>query len=297
MRRIVTGESASGTVMEASHLLDAATTHLVTNIWGFDQMPELPLPPRQRGRPTSNWASWPEGRGPRQRPYTASEKHLNPAGDSPLPNREGNKMPQLKNKIAVVTGGSSGIGLATAKRFVEEGASVFIAGRRQAELDKAVAEIGSNVTGVKTDISKLDDLDRLYETVAKKGKIDVIFAGAAFVEKALTPEATPEHFDKTFNTNARGTYFTVQKALPHLNDGASIILVASAGKNKGIPGRSTYSASKAALRSFARTWTNELKGRKIRANVLSPASVETPCSTMNSPRRTPPPKPASRSLR
>jgi NAD(P)-dependent dehydrogenase (short-subunit alcohol dehydrogenase family) len=110
-------------------------------------------------------------------------------------------MPQLKNKIA---GGSSGIGLATAKRFVEEGAYVFIAGRRQAEIDKAVAEIGSNVTGVKTDISKLEDLDRLYETVAKKGKIDVIFAGAAFVEKAMTPAATPEHFDKTFNTNARG---------------------------------------------------------------------------------------------
>jgi NAD(P)-dependent dehydrogenase (short-subunit alcohol dehydrogenase family) len=111
----------------------------------------------------------------------------------------------LKNKIAVVTGGSSGIGLATAKRFVEEGAYVFIAGRRQAELDKAVAEIGSNVTGVKTDIAKLDDLDRLYETVAKKGKIDVIFAGAAFVEKTMTAAATPEHFDKTFNTNARGT--------------------------------------------------------------------------------------------
>jgi NAD(P)-dependent dehydrogenase (short-subunit alcohol dehydrogenase family) len=186
-------------------------------------------------------------------------------------------MPQLKNRIAVVSGGSSGIGLATAKRFVEEGAYVFIAGRRQAEIDKAVAEIGSNVTGVRTDISKLDDLDRLYETVAKKGKIDVILAGAAFVEKVMTPAATPEHFDKTFNTNnARGTYFTVQKALPHLNDGASIILVASAGKNKGMPGRSTYSASKAALRSFVRTWTNELKDRKIRANVISPGAVDTP---------------------
>ena len=157
-------------------------------------------------------------------------------------------MAKLDGKVAVVTGGSSGIGLATAKRFVEEGAYVFIAGRRQAEIDKAVAEIGSNVTGVKTDISKLDDLDRFYETVAKKGKIDVIFAGAAFVEKAL----------------------------PNLNDGASIILVASAGKNKGMPGRSTYSASKAALRSFVRTWTNELKDRKIRANVISPGAVDTP---------------------
>src|SRR6202051_3764791 len=121
-------------------------------------------------------------------------------------------------------------------------------------------------TGVKTDISKLDDLDRLYETVAKKGKIDVIFASAAFVEKTMTAGATAEHFDKTFNTNARGTYFTVQKALPYLNDGASIILVASAGKNKGLPGRSTYSATKAALRSFART----------RTNVLSPGAVDTP---------------------
>ncbi|MHC5538255.1 SDR family NAD(P)-dependent oxidoreductase [Singulisphaera rosea] len=185
-------------------------------------------------------------------------------------------MSLLKNKIAVVTGGSSGIGLATAKRFVEEGASVFIAGRRQAELDQAVAEIGMNVTGVKTDISKLDDLDHLYEIVAKKGKIDVIFAGAAFVEKTMTAAATPEHFDKTFKTNASGTYFTVQKALPYLNDGASIILVASAGKDRGFPGRSTYSATKAALRSFARTWTNEFKERKIRTNVLSPGPVDTP---------------------
>jgi NAD(P)-dependent dehydrogenase (short-subunit alcohol dehydrogenase family) len=185
-------------------------------------------------------------------------------------------MSLLRNKIAVVTGGSSGIGLATAQRFVEEGAYVFIAGRRQAEIDKAIAQIGANVTGVRTDISKLQELDHFYETVAKKGKIDVIFAGAAFVEKAMTPAATPEHFDKTFDTNARGTYFTVQKALPHLNDGASIILVASAGKNKGLPGRSTYSASKAALRSFARTWTSEFKDRKIRANVISPGAVDTP---------------------
>jgi len=189
-------------------------------------------------------------------------------------------MPLLENKIAVVTGGSSGIGLATAKRFVEEGAYVFIAGRRRAEIDKAVAEIvgdaGDNVAGIKTDITKFDDLDRLYDTVAAKGKIDVLFAGAAFVEKKMTAEATPDHFDKTFNINARGTYFTVQKALPYLNDGASIILVAAAGKNKGIPGRSTYSATKAAIRSFARTWTSELKDRGIRVNVLSPGAVDTP---------------------
>lgn len=185
-------------------------------------------------------------------------------------------MSLLKNKIAVVTGGSSGIGLATAERFAEQGAHVFIAGRRQAELDTAVAQIGENVTRVKTDISKLDDLDRLSETVAKRGKIDVLFAGAAFVEKMMTPEATPEHFDKIFNTNARGTYFTVQKALPYLNDGASIILVAAAGKNKGMPGRSAYSATKAAIRSYARTWTNELKERGIRTNVISPGAVDTP---------------------
>jgi NAD(P)-dependent dehydrogenase (short-subunit alcohol dehydrogenase family) len=182
----------------------------------------------------------------------------------------------LENKIAVVTGGSSGIGLAAAKRFVEQGAYVFIAARRQVELDKAVTEIGETVTAVKADISKLNDLDHLYETVAKMGKIDVLFAGAAFVEKVTTAAAAPEHFDKTFNTNARGTFFTVQKALPYLNDGASIILVASAGKTMGLPGRSTYSATKAAIRSFARTWTNELKDRKIRVNVLSPGAVDTP---------------------
>ena len=185
-------------------------------------------------------------------------------------------MSLLKDKIAVVTGGSSGIGLATAERFAEQGAYVFIAGRRQAELDIAVAQIGDNVAGVKTDISNLDDLDRLYEAVAKRGKIDVLFAGAAFVEKMTTPDATPEHFDEIFDVNARGTFFTVQKALPYLNDGASIILVAAAGKNKGMPGRSAYSASKAAIRSYARTWTNELKDRGIRTNVISPGAVDTP---------------------
>jgi NAD(P)-dependent dehydrogenase (short-subunit alcohol dehydrogenase family) len=185
-------------------------------------------------------------------------------------------MSSLKNKIAVVTGGSSGIGLATAKRFVEEGAYVFIAGRRQAELGKDFADIGSNVTGVKTDISKLDDLDRLFEAIAKIGKIDVIFAGAALVETMMTAAATPEHFEKTFGTNARGTYFNVQNALPHLNDGASIVLVAPAGKSKGLPEFSTYSGTKAALRPFARTWTSELKDRRIRTSVLSPGPVDTP---------------------
>ena len=183
----------------------------------------------------------------------------------------------LKDKVAVITGGSSGIGLATAKRFVAEGAYVFIAGRRQAELDRAVAEIGHNVTGVQVDISDLGDIDRLYEVVAaQKGKVDIIFASAAFVGNALVTEATPEHFDQTFNTNARGTYFTVQKALHLMNDGGSIILVASAGKNKGFPTRSTYSGTKAALRSFVRAWSTELKDRKIRSNVISPGPVQTP---------------------
>jgi NAD(P)-dependent dehydrogenase (short-subunit alcohol dehydrogenase family) len=186
-------------------------------------------------------------------------------------------MSALKGKVAVITGGSSGIGIAAAKRFVAEGAYVFITGRRQAELDKAVAEIGKNVTAVQGDVSNLDDLDRLYKTVAaQKGKIDVVFANAGFVEMVPTVAVTPQHFDKTFNINARGVYFTVQKALPLLNDGGSIILNGSGVWVKGFPAYSTYSATKAALRSFVRTWTTELKDRKIRANVISPGAVETP---------------------
>lgn len=143
--------------------------------------------------------------------------------------------------------------------------------------NKAVAEIGTNVTAVKGDVSNLDDLDRRYKTVAAQNrKIDIVFANAAFVEFVLTTAVTPEHFDKTFDTNARGAFFTVQKALPLMNAGGSIILVASSRKNKGFPARSTYSATKAALRSFVRTWTTELKDRKIRANVLSPGAVDTP---------------------
>jgi len=183
----------------------------------------------------------------------------------------------LRGKVAVITGGSSGIGLATAKRFVAEGAYVFITSRRQSELDKAVAEIGKNVTAVRGDVSKLEDLDRLYSTVAEQNrKIDVVVANAAFVELAPIRTATPEHFDRTFDTNARGAFFTVQKALPLMNDGGSIILVASAGKNKATPGRSTYSGTKAALRAFVRTWTMELRDRGIRSNVLSPGATETP---------------------
>jgi NAD(P)-dependent dehydrogenase (short-subunit alcohol dehydrogenase family) len=186
-------------------------------------------------------------------------------------------MPALKNKVAVITGGSSGIGLATAKRFVEEGAYVFITGRRQSELDKAVKEIGRNAIAIQGDISKLDDLERLYKEIAqKKGKIDIVVANAAVVEMVPTQAVTPEHYDKTFDTNARGTYFTVQKALPLLNDGGSIILIGSGVWLKGYPAYGTYAATKAALRSFVRTWTTELKDRKIRANLVSPGAVETP---------------------
>jgi NAD(P)-dependent dehydrogenase (short-subunit alcohol dehydrogenase family) len=186
-------------------------------------------------------------------------------------------MSALEGKVAVITGGSSGIGLATAKRFVKEGAYVFIVGRRQTELDKAVAAIGKSVTAVQADVSKPADLDRLYKEVsAKKGKIDIVVASAGIVEMVPTPAVTPEHFDKTFNTNARGAYFTVQKALPIMNDGGSVILIGSGVWLKGFPAYSTYAATKAALRSFVRTWTTELKDRKIRANVISPGVVETP---------------------
>ncbi len=186
-------------------------------------------------------------------------------------------MSGLQNKTAIITGGSSGIGLATAKRFVAEGAYVFITGRRQDELDKAVDEIGKNVTAVQGDVSRLDDLDRLYKAVSeKKPKIDIVFANAGFVEMVPTTAVTPGHFDETFNVNARGVFFTVQKALPLMNDGGSIILSGSAVAVKGFPAYAAYAATKAALRSFVRTWTTELKDRKIRANVISPGAVETP---------------------
>jgi len=202
------------------------------------------------------------------------------SGDAPQKEvvaRTSKGMEALQGKVAVITGGSSGIALATAKRFVAEGAFVFITGRRQAELDRAAKEVGRNVVAVKCDASKLEDLDHLYREVsARKGTIDIIFANAGMVENVETPAATPEHFDRTFNTNARGAYFTVQKALPLLNDGASIILTGSAVWQKGMPMYGTYAATKAALRSYVRTWTAELAGRGIRANVISPGSIETP---------------------
>src|SRR5580693_8968245 len=186
-------------------------------------------------------------------------------------------MGKLEGKTAVITGGSSGIGLATAKRFVNEGAYVFITGRRQAELDKAAAEIGSNVTAVKGDVANPTDLDRLYQIVAaKKGKLDIVFANAGVVEPVPTAAVTAEHYDKTFGINARGVYFTVQKALPLMKDGGSIILNGSGAWQKGIPIYATYSATKAALRSFARTWTAEFAAQGIRVNMLSPGPTETP---------------------
>jgi len=186
-------------------------------------------------------------------------------------------MGKLQNKVAVITGGTSGMALATAKLFVEEGAYVFITGRRQEQLDKAVKEIGKNVTGVKGDSGNLADLDRLFDTVKKqKGHIDVLFASAGMGEAVTLGQITEQHFDRTFGLNVRGTLFAVQKALPLFNDGGSIFLNGSIASVKGFPGFGVYSASKAALRSFARTWLNELKGRNIRVNVLSPGPIDTP---------------------
>jgi NAD(P)-dependent dehydrogenase (short-subunit alcohol dehydrogenase family) len=188
-------------------------------------------------------------------------------------------MGKLKGKVAVITGGSSGLALESAKRFVEEGAYVFIVGRRQEALDEAVKQIGRNVTGVRGDVSNLDDLDRLFETVKReKGKIDVLFASAGKGEAAKLGEITEQHFDAGFDLIVRGTLFTVQKALPLINDGGSIIMTGSVASLKGFIGFGVYAAAKAALRSFARTWVNELKGRQIRVNVLSPGQVDTPDS-------------------
>ena len=186
-------------------------------------------------------------------------------------------MGKLEGKVAVITGGSSGMALASAKRFVEEGAYVFITGRRQEQLDGAVKLIGRNVTGVRGDAANLGDLDRLFDTVRREmGKIDVLYASAGWGEAALLGEVTEQHFDAIFGLNARGTLFTVQKALPLLNNGGSIIMTGSVASLKGFPGYGVYAASKAALRSFARTWLNELKSRNIRVNVLGPGPIATP---------------------
>jgi NAD(P)-dependent dehydrogenase (short-subunit alcohol dehydrogenase family) len=186
-------------------------------------------------------------------------------------------MSKLNGKVAVITGGSSGIGLATAKRFVDEGAYVFITGRRRSELDKAKATIGRNVSTVQSDVANLADLDRLFGQIkAEKGVVDIVVTSAGFVEHAPIDIATPEHFDKTFGINARGVFFTVQKVLPLMTRGGSIVLVSSGMHLKGFPAHTTYSATKAAVRSFARTWAMELKDRGIRVNTLSPGAIDTP---------------------
>jgi NAD(P)-dependent dehydrogenase (short-subunit alcohol dehydrogenase family) len=183
---------------------------------------------------------------------------------------------KLTGKIALITGGSSGIGLATAKRFVSEGAFVFITGRRQAALDAAVKSIGSNIVAVQGDVSKLTDLNRLYAVVKKrKGRIDVLFANVGWGEFVPLGSITEEHFDKTFDTNVKGLVFLVQKALPLLRDGSSIILNASITSSTGTAAFSVYSASKAAVRSLARCWVLDLKSRHIRVNVVSPGPTDT----------------------
>src|SRR5580704_15130359 len=186
-------------------------------------------------------------------------------------------MGKLQGKVAVITGGTEGIGLATAQLFVKEGAYVFVTGRRQKELDEAVTVIGGNVTGVQGDVAKLADLDRLYETVGKvKGRIDIIFANAGVGEFVPFGKVSEEHFDRLFNINVKGALFTVQKGLPLLNDGGSIILTGSVASIKGTAAFGVYAASKAAIRSFVRTWTTDLKDRHIRSNVVSPGPIKTP---------------------
>src|SRR5258708_6912885 len=183
---------------------------------------------------------------------------------------------KLDGKVALITGGNSGIGLATAKRFVQEGAYVFITGRRQAKLDEAVKQIGSNVTGIQGDVAKLGDLDRLFERIKKeKGKLDIVFANAGIAKYAPLGTIDEAHFDSIFGTNVKGLVFTVQNALPLLPDGASIILNASIVGSKGLPSNSIYAATKAAVRSFARTWTTDLKARRIRVNAISPGPIDT----------------------
>jgi NAD(P)-dependent dehydrogenase (short-subunit alcohol dehydrogenase family) len=184
---------------------------------------------------------------------------------------------KLEGRIALITGGNSGIGLATAKQFVNEGAYVFLTGRRELELAAAVKEIGSKVTGVQGDVSNLGDLDRLFAQIKReKGKLDIVFANAGVVKYAPFGTITEELYDSLFNINVKGLLFTVQKALPLLPDGASIILNASVVASKGLPANSVYAATKAAVRSFARTWTTDLKDRRIRVNAVSPGATDTP---------------------
>ncbi|MCZ7377896.1 SDR family oxidoreductase [Micromonospora sp. WMMC250] len=186
-------------------------------------------------------------------------------------------MGQLDGKTALVTGGTTGIGLAAARRFAAEGAYVFVTGRRKGPVDEAVASIGANATGITSDVSKLDDLDRVMRAIEERGAgLDVVFANAGGGEFLPLDSITVEHVANTFDTNVYGTIFTVQKALPLLNEGASIVLTGSTAASNGTPAFSVYAASKAAIRSFGRTWAAELVGRKIRVNTLIPGPTETP---------------------
>lgn len=187
---------------------------------------------------------------------------------------------RLQNKVALITGGNSGIGLATAKRFVEEGAFVYITGRRKEELDKAVSEIGKNVAAINADAGKLSDLDKIFAQVQKeKGRLDVLFLNAASGEFVALDQITEEHFDKWFNANVKGPVFAVQKALPLLKKGSSVIFNGSIAGSKGMPQFGVYNATKAAVRSFARTFTTDLKDRGIRFNVVAPGPIDTPALT------------------
>ncbi len=184
---------------------------------------------------------------------------------------------KLEGKVALITGGNSGIGLATAKQFVNEGAYVFITGRREAELAAAKKQIGKNVIAIQGDVSNLDDLDSLFAQIKKeRGKIDIVFANAGVARYAPIGTITEDFFDSIFDINVKGVLFTVQKALPLLRDGGSIILNASIVASKGLSSNSVYSATKAAVRSFARTWTTDLKDRRIRVNAISPGPIDTP---------------------
>lgn len=187
------------------------------------------------------------------------------------------KSQKLAGKIALVTGGTLGIGLATAKRFVTEGAYVFITGRRPAELEAAVQELGANASAIRGDVASLEDLDHVFATIkAQKGLLDIVFANAGVADFAPLADATEAHFDKHFDINVKGTFFTVQKALPLLRDGGAVIVTSSMVGSQGPANLSAYNATKAAIRSFARTWTAELKDRKIRVNAVSPGSIITP---------------------
>jgi NAD(P)-dependent dehydrogenase (short-subunit alcohol dehydrogenase family) len=198
-------------------------------------------------------------------------------GPTPIPTIKGNDMSRLQDKVAVITGGASGIGLAAVQRFVAEGAFVYAFARRQEELDKMVASVGRNVASVQGDVRNLEDLDRVYAKIASDGHgLDVVVANVAAVKSVNLDDVTIESFKHNFEVNVRGVLFTVQKALPLLNNGTPIILTSTVASLRGIPGRSAYAASKTALRSYARTWTMELKDRGIRVNTVTPGPCATP---------------------